>query len=178
MWNESGPLFSTNHRLFIWDRYPPYAGCDWWKAPMFWQWLVFIGYTRGRCSANTDVRSAIVINRILARAEGTQTWLVPTLTVGHTTERRGSVWFAFAIADFSLSGGVVIRMEDCSFGRDVLKWKSAQAPFTRGLISIWKYGVSEDRDDRWTLIAFVAEKLYMRKCWANHAATPMSILCV
>lgn len=176
MWNESGLLFSTNHRLFIWDCYPPSAWCDWWRAPMFWQWVVFIGYTRGRCSANTDVRLAIVINRILARAEGTRTWLVPGLVVSHTTERRGSVWFAFAIAEFSFSGGVVIRMEDCSFGRDVLKWKSAQAPFTRGLISIWKYGVSEGRDDSQAHLGFVAEKLYLQEFRLKHVESSMPII--
>lgn len=91
-------------------------------------------------------------------------------------KRRGSVWFAFAIADFSFSGGVLIRMEDCSFGRDVLKWKSAQAPFTRGLISIWKYGVSEGRDDSQAHLGFVAEKLYLQEFRLKHVESSMPII--
>lgn len=67
-------------------------------------------------------------------------------------------------------------MEDCNFGRDVLKWKRAQAPFTRGLISIWKYGVSEGRDHSEAHLWFVAEKMYLREFWIKHVESSMPII--
>lgn len=134
-------------------------------------------------SAKTDVRLGIVIERFWRerRAIGCAGEASDGYQCKPQDEVKGSVCvFAYAKADF-WSERVEIRMEDCRFGRDVLKWKITLATFTRGSISIRNGEFTGRRQEVWTtdrVLALAVELYVWKSFWAKFGELAVLFFCV
>ena len=120
--NESRLLCSTNQRLFIWDRYPPSACYDWPNANMLSARVVLMDPHVSHEREVTYLSYQLFLPWEFWRVRELGNSVVPA----YMTILREEVWGRFAIANergYKLLLWVRIRMEDCAFGRHVLKRK-------------------------------------------------------